>query len=813
MDWQIVLRSCAQFLTAAFGLSNIFWNHVSAHTGDVFNEVADELAKSALNLPPIADPILEWLRSSDTLLHLQWLWLLVPTTHGHPAYPTLRDGQLLHWVSTTTPSCSTTSPTTQSRSPPSQLTTLILATANVLTLDESKEHTSLQPGSRQLALMKQFDEQGCHIVAVQETRHRQARLPQTGDFAVIGHPADSAGHGGIQLWLNLNRRLGPGLRPLCLQDCSVVAATAEWMVCKIRHPGLRCVLVVGHSPHSDRGFDLCHGFWDEISKCLQQHCRQWKLIFLGDANAHLGSVKSEAVGGHHEEPENLAGEIFHQWLLHHGMWTPSTFPEYHDGPSATFLHPSEVGWRRLDYIALDSTLPLQAAHSWVSEDVDLSISRTDHFAVLCRLTLSCTRHRQPLRAPGCDRIALTQWLHQPDTASCLDQSLAMQPAWVDVHSHATCLTDALQKATKSAVPSSFAKPLKRTLLPQTWTLIVEKQAVRKRYFQVLRGLRAGQDRPCHPDEAILQVNLDSCIAQLKSLSSQVKEATRHDDRAFFEHLAIEAGKADSDGGMQNIWKKIRFFLPKHKSKRKTARPEMYSQLLDHFERLEAGSTGPHQDAFLSCVRRQAHSDRQTRAFVNLEELPTLCEIERLCRRQSPGKAAGPDGVASEITHFAAATVAPHIQSLLTKSLVQSKEPFAFKGGRLVALHKGNGGIFQADRYRGILLSSTIAKVNHAWMRSRLLPTFQKVRSAGQLGGRPHQQTAVAVHTLRLHARRARLTKTNTAIIFTDLRSAYHHLLREVVFSIREPLVRADLNRIFDESTFDLDVLAAQLQDN
>ena len=50
----------------------------------------------------------------------------------------------------------------------------------------------------------------------------------------------------------------------------------------------------------------------------------------------------------------------------------------------------------------------------------------------------------------------------------------------------------------------------------------------------------------------------------------------------------------------------------------------------------------------------------------------------------------------------------------------------------------------------------------------------------------------------------------TAVIFVDLRAAFHPLLREYVFTIKEPLTRSTLQRIFDHREFDIEKRAADL---
>ena len=46
--------------------------------------------------------------------------------------------------------------------------------------------------------------------------------------------------------------------------------------------------------------------------------------------------------------------------------------------------------------------------------------------------------------------------------------------------------------------------------------------------------------------------------------------------------------------------------------------------------------------------------------LELAALPTLCEIEKHCRQQKPSRAAGLDGIPSELPHFAAPIIAQHL---------------------------------------------------------------------------------------------------------------------------------------------------------
>ena len=188
----------------------------------------------------------------------------------------------------------------------------------------------------------------------------------------------------------------------------------------------------------------------------------------------------------------------------------------------------------------------------------------------------------------------------------------------------------------------------------------------------------------------------------------------------------------------------------------------------------------------------------------------LKTFENLCLRQKPRKAAGLDSIPPDLCRHGSVSIAPHLHSVVCKALVSGIEPFDYKGGRLCALYKGKGDPDAADGYRGILLSNTFAKVMHAWARSRLLPTLRSRKTIGQLGGLPSQQTATGVQAVRLHAQVAQQKHLTSATIFLDLKAAFYHMLRELIFSTSNQLLHDVLQTILDENEFDIHTLAANL---
>eukprot|EP00435_Cladocopium_sp_Y103_P008449 s3609_g2.t1 len=85
------------------------------------------------------------------------------------------------------------------------------------------------------------------------------------------------------------------------------------------------------------------------------------------------------------------------------------------------------------------------------------------------------------------------------------------------------------------------------------------------------------------------------------------------------------------------------------------------------------------------------------------------------------------------------------------------------------------------------------------------------KAPGQLGGLPSRQTATGIHMIRLHSQIGRQRSLSMAIIFVDIKAAFHHMLREFIFTLHDPLTRRDLLQMFDDRERDVEKLAATLQ--
>eukprot|EP00438_Fugacium_kawagutii_P035579 Skav200697 [mRNA] locus=scaffold343:224008:229565:- [translate_table: standard] len=837
VHWKRLMRSFELLLQSYCGKA-ISWNHVPAHSGHLWNEGVDLLAKFAANHLELGEhPFAPWLTEANTK-SLEWMWTiplgLAPDSQGFVTFPgtpvSVPDLSLDPPVA-----FSSMQSADRDHEPAWTSRTLQLrfATANVLTLGENHRDATSVVGSRMQTLMAQFQSEHFHIVGIQESRHRAVSMFPNDAFIVLAHSALPSGHEGVQVWFNTVDPFCPALRPFRKQDLFLVFSDPTMIIIRVHHPGLRCLVICCHAPHSARPLDEQHAFWTRLSKHIASAERDLPLVFLGDANAHLGEFVTPSVGSEAPVPENSSGQLFHEWCLTHQVFLPSTFSSMHHGSSITCLYANGSGGARLDYIGLSLQADLRSVRSWISDSIDLSTTRLDHLVACCECLWHVTYRTAP---PSTKPPFVLPTFSDPRLIATFQQLWEMRPflplAHLDVHAHADALSQHILTVARAATRCLGVRSIRRRkphISLDTWQLVDCKRWC----FRQLRSLRSVQSdyvlRCCFAgwSSSVRQQQLrTACIEHCRALrrclawfqwqhdwySQAAKRALRHEDCAFFANLAAQAGKTYTRSGLQGLWKQIKFLLPKHKGRKAQPFLDHHAEFLRHFEALEFGHTLPEAH-----LRSQTHRAQQQRRLteqpfqISLDLLPSVVDVEAQCLRQRPGKASGPDGLPPDLFHFLAPIVAQPLTGLLCRIAIDGTEPHAFKGGRLIALYKGTGARTNPSMHRGILVSNCCAKLFHGWLRTLILPVFLRTRTVGQLGGVPGQQTQTGIHLVNLHSKVARARRVSSAVIFIDLKAAFHSMLREWLFESMDVWTPDHLAAMLGDRDFDLDQMCAALQ--
>lgn len=655
---------------------------------------------------------------------------------------------------------------------------LQVATANVLTLFPGQDFASSFFSARAEALAAQWHEGGVHFVGLQETRSRFAGHARLGNFHVLSAAATAKGVGGTQLWVR--RQFCDGDQQLAIEESHlyIVHASARRLVVKLNHPCMKLLIVVLHAPVTDDESDL-ETFWRATSNAIPSRFASWRWIVLADANSRLGSVTSEAVGDVDPEEENAKGSAFHQWLLQHSLLAPQTMPEFHRGTSSTWTHPAGTTGR-IDYVVVSEDCRVEGLSTWVDHDIDLTVHKEDHV---------CVRATIPLLVYGSNKKRRRTSHH--DSASPADISWS-----VDVHTHAAILQHRMQCAQK---PAPVLR--KQHLTHDTIQLIQAKRFHYKRLCQVRRALRLGLLRQMFEGWRLSRcdaVNVRPWIVQCDhavaihmsaymDLAPRVVQAVRADDQIFYENLAQEAGRADCKGP-RHLWAAIRHVLPKWKHKRtsnlRCTGPTIEDKFA-HYNKLEAGLQVEYEHLLAHCNLAQRDRLHDAPLAIQLRDLPTRGHIELLMARQKEGKAPGLDLVLPSTLKKCGPAMSDEVTMLFMKMWLTGAEPFQFKGGLIHTIGKKVQSTRIADM-RGIALLDSLGKLGHAVLRAQMMPALTAIKAPLQLGGFANQSTLFATHYLRAFTQLAADHKISSAILYIDIKSAFHSMLRELVFDMQHP---------------------------
>ena len=783
-------------------------HYIAAHRGGVGNEIADSLASDAAEGKPLAD-LQHW---QDTLFapHFcsmaAWFW-------------TFYSQHFQQWwtgADLCLPLQAETQVTTQIL--PDRPTTLPVSTSaefdctfgscNVLTLKATPTKVDVEHGmsgpTRQQIIFQQFLDARVCIFALQETRLRQGSKNMLGYMVFRGNATDQGHHGTliaisttIPYGTTIDERGRPQALYFVADDVSIITVSARYVLLRLRTPWLHCVLVAGHAPHSGNAIETIEQWWASLGDAIPPALRDWPIVLMADANAKVGADQCHCIGPVGAEAGNEKTEAFTSFVRSHCLWLPSTF-DCHVGPSGTWKHPSG-SWTRNDYIGLPTAWTATSCHSWIPEDIDVSLHHEDHCAVLVRLKMHLSRtttcHYGPiLRCPA-----------ESADLSTLRNCTPVGPG-LDVHSHALWVQDQIVQC----IPRAQRKgpiPLKATMSSDTWNAVLAKRQWRSAlreandlqkstllqlcfasWRQAVDVESDGHEVSLFAQGAQILASQDRFIAralhEFRNLGRLVTRLSRADDIKFFHDVLAEGAHYLAPHQTRDLWKSIKRALPKYRQRRLAADPLKLLALEEnwnpHFEALEAGCVvAPEQ---LVEEATCTHVQERTHLPPSVEDLPTLFDLEHTLRANKVGRATGYDPITSAMYHHHAAELAEHAFPLMVKMWVWGEEPLQYKGGPMALIPK-RPHPSAVHHFRGILLLPTLAKSFHALLRKRIIGLLTPQRLPGQFGGFAGQEVLFGSQALRIAGRTALAKGLSFGVLFVDLATAFHCLVREMVVGI------------------------------
>lgn len=341
--------------------------------------------------------------------------------------------------------------------------------------------------------------------------------------------------------------------------------------------------------------------------------------------------------------------------------------------------------------------------------------------------------------------------------------------------------------------------------------VLQWQAQRKRHeiWICFHGWKMSMGAPCEhldwewiaPYERQLAKGWSEAFLSFREKRNLATALSRRDTNDFFEGLKQKWKDADEGHGSKALWQQVKRYLPKAQQRKALRSAQQQESMRELWEPylcdLEAGTPTTLNDLYSEILHQPPKIEQGVRHFA---ELPTLTQIETSMRRTKPGKAAGPDGLGSDWVHYAA-------------SMITMEEPIQWKGGVLYMLPKTMTPREPAH-FRGIMLLGVLVRRAHALFRDALMDHIQLTSPPGQLGGFRQQECMYGSMYIRTLMKRAYHAGMPSAVIYVDLRAAFHSLVRELVVGsgLGGPRDLEALQRVLAKESFDEDTVTRLVQD-
>ena len=173
-------------------------------------------------------------------------------------------------------------------------------------------------------------------------------------------------------------------------------------------------------------------------------------------------------------------------------------------------------------------------------------------------------------------------------------------------------------------------------------------------------------------------------------------------------------------------------------------------------------------------------------IAELDNLPTMAELENALKHTSKGKAAGTDGIPADLLKCDSCLL-PHMHELLCQCWQVGAFPSDMKDAKIITLYKNKGDKGDCNNYCGISLLSVLGKVFARILLVRLQKLAGRVYPESQCGFRSGRSTIDMVFSVRQVQEKCREQNKPLHMAFVDLTKAFDMVSREGLFAILQKL--------------------------
>ena len=478
------------------------------------------------------------------------------------------------------------------------------------------------------------------------------------------------------------------------------------------------------------------------------------LLVLGDYNAHLGT--DNAKNTYHTET-NTNGQYLADLAEEGNMIIGNTEFQKRKGKLWTYISDMNGHKSQIDYILINkkwknSLKNVEAYNSFAS-------TGSDHRIITAKIKLSLRMCKTPKRKQNYDWYVL-----KDDKDLQLIYSIKVQNRYAELCALDES-TDATQKYGNLVIANNEtaeemipAKKLQKRRVESTDPRIVNaRNNVNNAFIKYLEdtseqnqlNLQIEKNTLKMAYEKIFEEDLENSIRKVENadLRAQHKESWKLINK-ISGRKATKKGKIKANSNEDRVTKWFEYF----------------KQLLGN----EPVVTD--EDEEIAMVINK----------LEIDEGPfTIGELEKAKKRLKAGKAAGPDGISSEVIKYC------NLDDIILEfanKLADGEIPKQMSEIDIIPLPK-SGDLGLTTNYRGIALSAIIAKIINRMVMNRIQPHLEPHLRTNQNGFRPGRSTEAHILALRRIIEGVRRNNLKATLLFVDFKKAFDSIHRSKMLKI------------------------------
>ena len=752
------------------------FQHVRSHQGHPGNELADSLAKAALQQSSFHNVgreqhFVEFILEGS----FDWLWAF-PLSTDRRGLPQLRDGfatvpeailedkvcfrQPAQWA-----------PQASAHQARSCRVSCRLATYNTLSCLSNLQRQCLHSFQTH---------HGIAVLGLQECRINAEPVQKFGHILRFASPAPD-GQLGCQLWFNVAPSTG-----WTLHSFQLAFSHPRLLVVYAQLGSCRVACFSGHAPPAVATQEVRDAWWSLLRQRILALPPNTAPLMMLDANARFSR-------GHEcEMPCNNNAEALSTVMAEFGLCRSKA---YEEGGAA------RQSWRPPDGSAAVCLDYLLWPSAWADGFQDIGVRPIldehvgiDHSPVLAEAQLQLT---VPVRRPGrIDRAAMGT----PEGIAQLEQLYASAPVvpWcVSLNDHVAAINEHLQQGIAALFPAAKQGPRKPSLSEHTWSLLKAKR-VQRRCFRRQKALftrwvvfRCFSAWARGPDCRGLRARVkafDRLAAHhahsVRCLTLAARRSQKQDDAAFARQSFQEARERGPDA----LAKQIRAVLKSGRSNRiaevavevevaaeRVSEPaRVKAAFAEHFGKAEKATPTLLSEMHHQCACAPGPD-------VLLEEIPSLTAVVAAFASLKSNKAAGIAQIPAEVYSRCPMRAALLHMPVLLKICSRRHFPTLWAGMLACALPKPNKPRDQLEGYRSVALVEPSAKGILKATRPILNEGFELVALPTVGGARKRHPADLAALSVQSHMSRLKRQGRSGAILYLDGVSAFYAVHRGHLF--------------------------------